>query len=122
MCSGSQSHARLLLAKRSRCRGRMKEPRPSRWAAGSSRKTRFRRGRLLSIRRKRRHLRCLANIDRLERELFPWLFPAPEKTEWLEDASFSPGARWAVENHDAVRTHLAARGLLQSGDFGSLAL
>jgi hypothetical protein len=55
-----------------------------------------------------RHVRCLRNIDRLERELFPEWF---EEQDDPGEVRFEPGARWQVDPTFELCHHLIPHGV-----------
>ena len=71
--------------------------------------------------RERRHARCLANIERLERELFPERFKDERafKQEWLDELQVGPGARWIVEEANMVQV-MGGYGLVDSSALAAL--
>ena len=65
--------------------------------------------------RDRAYAICLANIERLERELFPEWFPPRSKREFEREVFFGPGAVWEVEDANMIQV-LSSHGLVGSAD------
>ena len=64
--------------------------------------------------KKNDYKKCLENIDRLERELYPEYFSEPKRT-MLEEMDYGPGAVWALPAGADIRPlHMASSGTNQT--------